>query len=193
MLSPDRVVLHALFGFWHPEDLARELRFAKVLARLWSDQSRTRAEKDAMYERLQLAELRRQPPETFARSGWQNFDRKAELRELRAGARDTFFLDTVAEIEGVQLGPVLKPLNVIVHERMAARPFIAFEDFDVESFVDYGRDFYDNNMRAGKRGKVFRAARFRNEKRQAAERRAAKLAAKKAQKAERSKKRRRRS
>ena len=52
--------------------------------------------------------------------------------------------------------PVMKPLNVLMHERMAQRPFIPFADFDTDAFVDYGRKHYDNNRSFDKRAKRFR-------------------------------------
>ena len=37
--------------------------------------------------------------------------------------------------------------STVVHERMAARPFVRFSRFDTAMFVDYGRKYYDNNQR----------------------------------------------
>src|SRR5687767_15719283 len=56
VLSPDLVVLHALPGFWHPEDFAQELRFAEALAAVWADSTLTRAQKDRLFRAVQLAE-----------------------------------------------------------------------------------------------------------------------------------------
>lgn len=147
ILSPDLVVLHALPGFWHPDDLARELRFAKVLGRLWEDDQRPREEKDDMFRRLQLAELRRQPAETFARSTWQGFDARVENQKLEQDpTRDTFLFDRFGNpLLGAYQQPQMKPINMLVHERMAERPFVAYEDFDIEEFIDYGKLHYDNN------------------------------------------------
>lgn len=183
VLSPDGVVLHALFGFWHPEDLARELRLAQELARLWQDDGRSRAEKDDMYRRLQLAAVRRHPPETFARSRWQGFDMQFEQGRLHRGLRDTFFSADGKVVTDENGRPVLKPLNVLVHERMAARPFVEFEDFDVAAFTDYGRDFYDNNLGLDE-GRVFQRARATRAKRQFEERRQADRADRLARRAE---------
>lgn len=138
VLSPDLVVLHALPGFWHPEDLANELRFAEVLHRLWRDDSRTRAEKERMWSRLHGVELRRQSEATTARSDWQGFDRATELMRAQTECRDTV-VQTAA-------GPQVKPVNQLVHERLLARPFVKFADFDIAAFVDYGKTHYDNNQ-----------------------------------------------
>lgn len=166
VLSPDKVVLHALPGFWAPEDLARELRFAKVLYRLWQDDSRTLAQKRDMYRRLQTSEPRNHPAETFARSSWQPFDARAERD--RQGERDTALQVDTPAMSGNLVGmlrkvsmmsirtgqQVMKPLNVLAHERMALRPFVPFEEFDIEKFVDYGRMLYDLNARHDKGRKL---------------------------------------
>jgi len=140
VLAPDGTVLHALPGFWHPEDLARELRFAKVAARLWEDDTRTRAQKDRMLVRLHLAEIRRQSPETYARSGWQDFDERTERARAQREARDTVLTNALGEIIG------MKPLNVLAHERVLQQPFVPFTEFDIGRFVDYGTLYYDLNQ-----------------------------------------------
>jgi hypothetical protein len=157
VLSPDLVVLHALPGFWHPEDLARELQFAKVLLRLWEDDTRTDAEKRAMYRRLQLTELRYQPAAMYARSDWQEFDKTREGSALAGKDRDTFRHTKDGKVKRSASGaPILKALNVLTHERMAQRPFLKFEEFDFARFIDYGRKFYDNNLGVSRRGKRLR-------------------------------------
>jgi len=166
-LSPDLVVLQALPGFWHPEDLARELRFAKVLGHLWADGNRSLEQKKDMYRRLQLREISAQPPATYARSGWQGFDHQAESARLQKMPRDTFF-----DLEKDGRGGI-KPINYLVHERMAERPFVRFEDFDVANFVDYGRLYYDLNTRVDEHGREFRALRKIKRRRAQAARREA--------------------
>ena len=52
VLTPDGRVLLALPGFWHPEDLRTELKFGKVLHRLWRDDSRSLEDKVRMWRRL---------------------------------------------------------------------------------------------------------------------------------------------
>ena len=39
---------------------------------------------------------------------------------------------------------------------MSARSFLPFEEFNIESFVDYGRKFYDNNRFVDGPGVTFR-------------------------------------
>jgi hypothetical protein len=149
VLSPvtDPVVLHALPGFWHPDDLEAELRFALLVDRLWRD-GRPLAEKAAMFALLHRAALQRQSAATAARSEWQHFDQSFELSRAAAGeARDTVAY-------GADGKPALEPLHVVMRERMAQRPFQPFAGFDIESYVDYGRRQYDNNQ-GYDRGRVF--------------------------------------
>lgn len=148
MLSPDLVVLHALPGFWHPKDLARELRLAKVLFRLWQSKDHTWVQKRKIYRRLQLAEARLQPKTTYVRSGWQPFDQRNERSRLSQGPRDTFQCTEEGYLLADSRGNLMmKPINVLVHERMARRGFTWFDDFDIKEFIDYGTLFYDNNRR----------------------------------------------
>jgi len=161
VMTPDLVVLNALPGFWHPEDLANELKFSKVLDRLWRDEQRTSAQKNDMWAKLRQRHLRTQSAATTARSGWQGFD---ERRELARAQREN--LDTVVIGDD---GPEVKPLNRVVHERMMTRPFVAFADFDVESFVDYGLTHYDNNGRYDEHAKRFRRSELMHRKRAATE------------------------
>lgn len=155
VLSDDLVVLHALPGFWHPDDLARELRFAKQIALLWDDQTKSRETKERMYRRMHRREVYTQSAETYARSRWQHFDAHTERHRGRTQSRDTFLRNsdgTRVEVNGVWQ---MKPINVLVHERMAKRPFKSWDEFDLEEFVDYGKLHYDNNRGVDRKGKKF--------------------------------------
>lgn len=155
VIAPDQTVLHALPGFWHPEDLARELRFALAASKLWQDPKRTVAAKRQMYQRMVLTDLHYQSPKMFARSDWQDFDKFAEGRLGAADLnRDTFEHTEEGKFVLTKNGaPVLKPMNVLAHQRMAARAFLPFRDFDIGAFVDYGTRFYDNNRRVTRKGR----------------------------------------
>jgi hypothetical protein len=147
VMAADATVLQVLPGFWHPGDLARELRFALELHALWSDRTLSRAGQQQRFTAMQRAHMRSFPDDTLARSSWQSFDRAAELVRTRKEPRDT----TVSEASGPGvfdgvLRVSLKPVCVLVHERMLAQPFRSFADFDMDSFVDYGQALYDLNM-----------------------------------------------
>ncbi|MEZ5966308.1 MAG: hypothetical protein R3F56_20905 [Planctomycetota bacterium] len=152
VLAPDLTVVHALPGFWHPEDFAHELRLAEGLFSLWQDGQLSRQQKDDMFRAVQLAECRSRCEATVARSGWQHFDAHAERVRARSEPRDT--LACVSLPADLGMVTLLKPLNVLAHERMAERPFLPFAEFDVEGFVDYGRPYYDNNAGRGTKGAV---------------------------------------
>src|SRR5262245_12944702 len=156
--ASDGTVLHVLPGFWHAEDLIPELRLALEIHRLYTDDAMKQPARNTMFAALHRSHLRRHLEESSPRSGWQGFDQWAEMERNKTETRDTFELDD----NGL---PVLKPIMQVVHERMMARPFKKLTDFDMESFVDYGRAYYDNNMGVDK-GKAFPAAQHSNEKRE---------------------------
>lgn len=158
VLASDETVLHVLPGFWHPEELAAELRLALEIHRLHLDDAISPTSKKAMFAALHRSHLRRHLDESSGRNGWQGFDQHAEYERNKTEKRDTFGLDENGQ-------PQLKPIMQLVHERMMARPFKKFADFDIESFVDYGRAYYDNNMGIDK-GKNFARAQQANEKRE---------------------------
>jgi hypothetical protein len=137
VLSADLRVLHALPGFWHPDDLRRELEFARLAHRLWADEGRTLAQKQSMLAVLRKDHVTRLPALTLARSDWQDFDRVAELSPGRPW-RDTFRTGKDGEVD-------LKPTILVAHDRMARMAFAEFARFDVEAFTDYGLLHYDNN------------------------------------------------
>ena len=100
MLSPDGVVLHALPGYWHPEDLAREMAFAHELWDVWNSDL-SRAEKDAKFAEMQIAAYKAHPAATTHRSRWQGFDAGNERDRVACGIkRDT-----------VQGAPIQQPLT----------------------------------------------------------------------------------
>jgi hypothetical protein len=165
VMAHDGTVLHVLPGFWHPEDLAGELRWARTLHRLWLDAGKSRDEKVKMLELMRRRHVRGFSPDMIARSDWQGFDRWFEMERQQKEPRDTVARDAdgAPVMRGVAFE--LKPVCVLVHDRMAARPFQQFDAFDMERFVDYGRPYYDNNEGLDK-GKSFPAAVKSNERRE---------------------------
>jgi hypothetical protein len=170
VMAVDNTVLHVLPGFWHAEDLVRELGLALEIHRLYADEDMTMAAKEAMFRALHRAHLRRHGEAALPRSQWQGFDMFAEVQRNQTERRDTFE-------PGAAGKPVLKPILQVVHERLMARPFRKLADFDMESFVDYGRAWYDNNMGLD-RGRSFAGAAQANEKREREQAKAAKAKAK---------------
>ena len=130
MLSADGTVLHCLPGYWETHDLASEIKLAEELNKVWLDSSLGRAEKDRKFRDLHAKHLADHPREMVARSPMQGFDRKFE--EKRKDTSDCFMKDGSP-----------KTTDRILHDRMAQRPFVAFEKFDTEKYTDYGRQKYD--------------------------------------------------
>lgn len=175
VLAADGTVVHALPGFWHAEDLVPELLLGLELHSLYTDDQLPADRKIAMFNALHRRHLRTFGEAAEARGAWQGFDRHAELERAGNEPRDT----VIAAADG---STALKSIPRIVHERLLRRRFLPLADFDMESFVDYGRPFYDNNE-GFDRGRNFHRAQQANRKRareQEREREAAERAAKRA-------------
>lgn len=173
VMAADETVLHVLPGFWHKEDLLAELRLALEIDKLYRSDSVSMRRKLEMLPLLHQAHLRRHGDDEQRRGDWQSFDRQYEVERVAREPRDTFY----AGADGVL---TLKSIPEVVHERMIAHPFEKLAEFDLESFVDYGRPYYDNNW--GDRGKEFGAAKTANKKREKELEKERKAAAKQAEK-----------
>jgi hypothetical protein len=173
VLSPDGVVLHVLPGFWHPDDLADELRFGKQIHRLWLDEALSLEQKTAMFGRMHRSFIDHLSADTLARSDWQGFDRMAEMQRLAHEKRDTAVYDGTGKPVVDRNGAMtLEPLCVVAHRRMQQQPFRQLKDFDMEAFTDYGLRRYDNNSGLDK-GKRFAKAEENELEREKAEAKAA--------------------
>lgn len=143
VLAADTTLVHALPGFWHPQELSAELRLALDLHRLHHDEGRSPSMKRAMFCALHQAAAR--APST-PRDGWQSFDAAEELERASRQPRDTVRRDAGGQPVVGSAGQLqLKRIREIVHDRLCAQPFPRLAEFDVEAFVDYGRAYYDNN------------------------------------------------
>lgn len=149
VLAPDGTVLHCLPGYWNAEDLAYELRFAKELGAVWSDRSLSRTQKDDAFRKMHLAHVTEHNYAMVRRSRMQGFDQEYEAKN-RLNQSDTIKNPraiTAAYEAGENHAPesAFKTTDQIMHERMAKRPFVPYDRFDVAAFSDYGRPFYDKN------------------------------------------------
>jgi hypothetical protein len=191
MLSPDGVVLHALPGFWHAQDLAVEMKLAMNLWAVWKNKDMTRAQKDALFSATQIDAWKNASKATTLRSRWQGFDKRNEEKRAALGIeRDTvkgapiqkpLNAEEQAKVEAKMAGlknldrevqPLeLKPINQLVHERMSVRPFVPYEKFDVAAFADYGRSYYDNNKKVDGEGSTLMTPREVQKQEQRAKRR----------------------
>jgi hypothetical protein len=157
VLSGDGTVLHCLPGFWTPDDLLTELQFAQSLNRVWKDPHLSRAAKDKRFTEANRKHAQVHPLAMRARSQLQGFDEKKERTKadsdfkVQAGQQPTVTLTR----RGLKLSD-MKTVDQVVHERMAQRPFVPYEEFDVAAYVDYGQlryDKHENDPRRGGKGK----------------------------------------
>jgi hypothetical protein len=145
VLAPDGTVLHCLPGYWESHDLAEELGFAKKISAVWRDPALTRPQKDAKFRALNLDHLKEHSREMVGRSELQGFDKKFEAR--RAARSDAILREESLQPKyRPRKDDGFKTTDQIVHERMAARPFVPYEQFDVERYTDYGRQKYDKKQ-----------------------------------------------
>jgi len=158
VMTTDETVLHVLPGFWHAEDLLPELRLALDVYTLHADENASPERKVAMFRTLHRVHLKRHGDGEAERGAWQGFDQWHELSRAQTERRDTV-------VTGADGKPRLLPIPEVVHARMMERPFKKLAAFDLDSFVDYGRPFYDNNQGVDE-GKRFPAAEHSNEKRE---------------------------
>jgi len=148
MLSPDGTVLHCLPGYWDPRDLVCEMELAWQLNQVWTDPSLSRAQKDQLFRQMHLAHEKQHPLDMVRRSRMQGFDQKYEAKHRLLTSdtiRDPQLIMASSGSAGMLPQAAFKTTDEIVHERMAVRPFVPFQQFDVARFVDYGRPLYDKN------------------------------------------------
>lgn len=148
MLSSDGTVLHCLPGYWNPRDLVYEMAFAAQLDEIWKDKSINLSQKKEQFKVLQLAHVNEHPRPMSRRSRMQGFDRKYEAQN-RLKTTDTI-KDRALVKQYLQAhkhipGNAFKTTDVLLHERMAKRPFMHYTRFDVAKFSDYGKKIYDKN------------------------------------------------
>lgn len=150
MLAADGTVLHCLPGFWNANDLVEEMKFADSLNGVWTNQKLSPGQKLKQFKQMQLAHVEEHSPAMVKRSKMQGFDQKYEAAH-RWGTSDTIADRTLITSDMLQNGgpklpqEAFKTTDLIVHERMAARPFVPIGRFDTAAFVDYGKPKYDKH------------------------------------------------
>jgi len=147
MLASDGTVLHCLPGYWAPADLVHEVDLAKKLNTVWTS-NMSYDQKRREFYRLHLAHAYAHSDATKMRSKMQGFDQKYEAKH-RLSTSDTILNPTLAaqilEPGGKAPPGAFKTTDLIMHERMAVRPFLPYNQFDVAAYSDYGRPLYDKN------------------------------------------------
>ena len=129
-IAPSGAVLHCLPGYWDPDGMMHEIEFIMELARLEASDIPMLEKRD----KFQLAHLNhaaRHTEQMVRDSGLQGFDKMREEKvEGSSFRRKTD-------------GEVMRTVDQVMHERMARRPLVSIEKFDVGTVVDYGTRFYD--------------------------------------------------
>ena len=138
-LSADGTVLHCLLGYWNPDDLQDEAKLAERLNEVWLNPKLTRAQKNAMFVSMQLEHIKEHSSDEASRSHLQGFDARVEAQNPKSD-----FIKVEASAGG-SVTVELKTTDVVIHERMAKRPFMPFDQFDVAAFSNYGLQRYDKN------------------------------------------------
>lgn len=142
-LSKDGVVLQCLPGFWAPPDFLYEMRFALGMNRLWLDETKPLDTKKRLFTRYQLQDIPRHPADMVARSHLQSFDAQAEAKKTKQQSDFIYRPGDYHAATQTKAMHNLKTTDQVVHERMAKRPFVTYEEFDVAAFSDYGKERYD--------------------------------------------------
>lgn len=144
VLTPDGTVLHCLPGYWHSQDLASELKFAEKINDVWKDPSLTKEQKRAKFSELNLEQITMEPPGMSKRSHMQGFDLQYEAKNRPNSGffKDPYLVDRQT---GKTPPTNVKTVDVVMHERMAERPFLAYSNFDVADYSSYGKNEYDKH------------------------------------------------
>lgn len=152
LLSPDGVVLTCLPGYWAPQDLLTEVRFAAQLDQVWKNNSLSRSQKEQVFKQMHMAHAQEHPRGMVARSHLQGFDALYEAEKPNSDfIKDPKYMAANASGSWGSTGETakhppmsaFKTTDVVMHERMAKRPFEAFSHFDVAQYSDYGKWKYD--------------------------------------------------
>jgi hypothetical protein len=139
ILNSEGIVLNCLPGYWAPQDLKAEILFALRLNRIWHEPKLTLAEKKARFSAAHLMEMRSHSSELRARSKLTSFD---AAHEMKIPTSDFHFRS--GDFRPVGSGK-LKSTDQVLHERMAKRQFLTYEQFDTARFVEYGKLKYDKH------------------------------------------------
>lgn len=148
VMACDGTVLTCLPGYWSPSDLAEELSFASTLNDVWTNPSLSADEKKSAFRKMHLAHVQQHSPAMVRRSRMQGFDQayEAEHRPYTSDCIRDPRLVQASMSSGMKPPPqAFKTTDQIMHERMASRPFLPYERFDVAAYSDYGKPLYDKH------------------------------------------------
>ena len=134
-LTSDGRVLHCLPGYWRPADFLLEAKFARGLDRNYRNPNISVMERNEGYINLHLTHAREHSAQLQKSSRHQGFDKSNLERRAQTDARR----------ERGWLTNELKRTDQLMHERMAERPFLPIDSFEIGEFVDMGRKAFDSH------------------------------------------------
>ena len=133
-MTADGKVIHCLPGFWAPRYFLHEAKLATNLARLYYKRGSV-VRRNEKYLNLHLECALAHDAALRHASQHQGFDKQnLEKRKKTDFKRTKGFIASG-----------LKTPDQVMHERMAAVPFIPFNKFDIAKYVDMGRKRYQYN------------------------------------------------
>jgi len=138
ILTEDGKIVHCLPGFWDVKPFIAEVQFAMKLNKIYKSKMSI-ADRNEKFLDAHLTHALHHDAKTIGASKHQGFDKKYLER---TGNKD------FQRAKGFQ-SKGLKRSDQVMHERMAERPFLAFEKFNVAKFVEMGRRVYRYNYGTG--------------------------------------------
>ena len=129
-ISPSGAVLHCLPGYWDPDGMMHEIQFILELAKLEASDLPLLEKRD-QFQLSHLNHAAHHSEQMVADSYLQGFDKRREEKQQGSAFRRKTD------------GDVIRTVDQVMHERMARRPMISIEEFDIGKVVDYGTRFYD--------------------------------------------------
>jgi hypothetical protein len=137
-INADGKVVHCLPGFWLPEIFVEEAQLALKLDALYQKAKKhpktlSFSARNASFLDLHLNQMILYSEEMMKRSELVGFD----AHDLKSRCKEGDF-----ERKEGYAPNTMKSMVQVVHERMAERPYLPLEAFDVESFIDMGQKEY---------------------------------------------------
>ena len=137
-MTPDARVVHCLPGFWSAADFYTQAGFAVKLGNLAFNKRISNADRNEKFLDMHLQKAHGHSYGLVEGAQLQGFD----VKYVKKNTSDFTRGDKGFVKGGIKLA------DQVVHERMAARPFLPFEKFDTGEFVKLGikRYKYDFGM-----------------------------------------------
>lgn len=175
-MTPDGTVLQCMPGYWTSADLALIINeLVEPLNKIWKTRNYSKRKKAKLYAEAQLAFISKHSSDFARRSRMQNFDAAFEVKN-RLATSDCIHRDENGdpiELQRKKKGNSnkakkkrykMKNTLEIALGRMAKRPFVPYESFDVAKFSDYGRKKYDKKGDGGGEERMGQAKKRKNKK-----------------------------